>query len=84
MKTFRQFNEDAQSFSQDKEAYEKQMAAKEKLSMRRRESTKDPIKLSKKYTGSKTDRQATQREIAQQKRSEYLEKTKQLKDLVKR
>ncbi len=44
MKTWKQFNEDVQSYAKDKDAYDKAVASKAKLEARRR----DAIKRSKK------------------------------------
>lgn len=52
MKTWKQFNEDVQSYAKDKDAYDKSVASKAKLEARRRDainrSKKNPKKFAKK------------------------------------
>ena len=49
MKTWQQFNEDADSYAKDKKAYEKQTASKRKLDARRRALKTRMASLAKKF-----------------------------------
>lgn len=70
MKTWQQFNEDAQSYAKDKEAYERATASQSKLEARRR-SFKKKAKTASKYTREKQQKYSALKKKLQKQRSDY-------------
>lgn len=85
MKTWQQFNEDAQSYARDKEAYEKQTAAHQKLEARR-SAAKEKSKSSKNFTKIQQQKAAEIKRRGMKQRSEYdsdVEYSDKVKELKK-
>lgn len=70
MKTWQQFNEDIQSYARDKEEYEKQTAAKQRLNARR-SAAKEKARSAKNFTKIQQQRAAEIKRKGMKQRSEY-------------
>lgn len=71
MKTWQQFTEDAQSYARDKEAYEKQTAASDRLESRRSAAKKKMRSAAKEFTKRSQQSSADIKSKAAEKRAEY-------------
>jgi hypothetical protein len=70
MKTWRQFNEDIQSYAKDKDAYEKKTATSRRLQTRR-SAAKDKLKSAKNFTKIQQQRAAEIKKRGMNQRLEY-------------
>ena len=71
MKTWQQFNEDADSYARDKEAYEKQTAASDRLEARRSAAKKKMRSAANEFTRRSQQSSANIKSKAAEKRAEY-------------